>query len=266
MFRRSGLLVAIIAIIVVLTVAVTVFAQSGGTPTDSDTSNFAPTATLSSESSSTGSGADDSSDPALEESPTTPVPASDDSESLPTNTPADLAQDEGVSVAPLTPFTPRVPEGTGAPAQQIEAPLQLQIPAIGVDTQIEWVGVDDEGNMDVPSTYRTVAWYEPGPRPGMTGNAVVAGHLDSQTGPAVFYRLGDLQPGDEIVVISHNGEELRFAVTGMERFNSQTAPVYDIFGPSSGRNLNLITCEGTFDPAAGQYDERLVVYTTLISG
>jgi sortase (surface protein transpeptidase) len=100
----------------------------------------------------------------------------------------------------------------------------------------------------------------------MKGNAVVAGHLDSQTGPAVFYRLGDLQPGDEITVVTHDGEELRFAVTGVESFDANSAPLYNIFGASSSANLNLITCEGSFDPNARQYDKRLVVYSTLVTG
>lgn len=270
MFRKTGLLVTIIAVAVILMAAVTVLAQSGATPLTTDNgSAIAPTATPSSESSSTSQTAENDNpdtDAAQMTPESTPTPPTEGSAPVPTSTPETSAQSVEDTVARLTPYTPRVPQGPETPQQQTEAPLRLVIPAIGVDATVEWVGVDELGNMDVPSTYRTVAWYEPGPRPGMTGNAVIAGHLDSATGPAVFYRLSDLQPGDEVVVIAHGGQELHFAVTGIERFNSETAPLHDIFGPASGRHLNLITCEGAFDTAAGQYDERLVVYTTLITG
>lgn len=70
---------------------------------------------------------------------------------------------------------------------------------------------------------------------------------------------------DEIIVVAHGGEELRFAVTGVEAFDANSAPAYNVFGPASTANLNLITCEGSFDPAARQYNKRLVVYSTLVT-
>ncbi len=263
MFHRSGSIIAIIAVIIISLAAVTALAQPGFSPSGGNNDVASTVATpadpLANQSESDGE--------ATPETPVEPEPTA--TIVPPSDTPAGEEESgAGSAVAPiptLAPFSLNVPSVAVEPERQVAAPLQLKVPAIGVDTAIEWVGLDDEGNMDVPSEYRTVAWYEHGPNPGMKGNAVVAGHLDSQTGPAVFYRLGDLQPGDEIIVVTHDGEEQRFAVTGVESFDANSAPLYNIFGASGSANLNLITCEGSFDPDARQYDKRLVVYSTLIS-
>ena len=120
--------------------------------------------------------------------------------------------------------------------------------------------------MDVPSNYTDVAWYERGPAPGTPGNAVIAGHLDSTTGPAVFYRLEDLGPGDEIITTTADGQEYRFIVTTSEVYDAADAPLERIFGNALRPQLNLITCDGAFDRSQRQYDKRLVVYTELATG
>jgi sortase A len=144
-------------------------------------------------------------------------------------------------------------------------PVRLQIDAIDVDAAMEYVGVDDDGNMDVPQEWENVAWYEPGTAPGDRGNSVIAGHYDSYTDPAVFYDLNELEVGDIVRVITEDGEELEFEVTELELVHVDDADTSKIFGKTDERNLNLITCEGAWDPAAGMYDERLIVYTTLVS-
>lgn len=117
--------------------------------------------------------------------------------------------------------------------------------------------------MAVPSNYTDVAWYEEGAPPGTPGNAVIAGHLDSTTGPAVFYRLEDLNPGDEIFTITADGQEFRFVVTSSEIYFADDAPLDRIFGNSIRPHLNLITCDGAFDRSVREYDKRLVVYAEL---
>lgn len=177
-----------------------------------------------------------------------------------------------VQQATATPTQPPTPDPTPHPAagvptqRQVETPLSIRIPAIAVETTVEWVGLDAEGNMDVPSGYDTTAWFQHGARPGMIGNAVIAGHLDSRAGPAVFFELDKLQPGDEIEVTTSDGERLTFRVDRIASFDAESAPRYEIFGPSTQPRLNLITCNGVFDPAAGAYNERLVVYSSLVSG
>jgi sortase A len=143
-------------------------------------------------------------------------------------------------------------------------PTRLQIDSIGIDAGFEYVGVDDDGNMGVPEEWENVAWYEPGTVPGDRGNSVIAGHYDSDTGPAVFYDLNELEVGDEVRIVTEDGEELVFAVTEIESIHVDEADTKKIFGQTNERNLNLITCEGVWDSDAGMYDHRLIVYTTLV--
>lgn len=155
---------------------------------------------------------------------------------------------------------------TPRPIERTPAPVRIRIPAIGIDTAVQWVGKDAEGQMDVPSNYTDVAWYEVGPPPGTPGNAVIAGHLDSPTGPAIFFRLRELQPGDEIFISNEAGQELRFIVSGSEVYDADNAPLERIFGPAIKPRLNLITCDGAFDQSIRQYDKRLIVFTELGQG
>lgn len=141
-------------------------------------------------------------------------------------------------------------------------PVQIQIPTINVDTAIEQVGVLENGQMGVPEDENQVGWFEPGVKPGSKGNAVVAGHVDSKTGPAVFHELDQLKKGDDVTIIDENGNTLRFRVTKTENYDTSNAPIEAIFGATSKRNLNLITCSGTFGD--GGYDQRFVVYTELV--
>ncbi len=119
--------------------------------------------------------------------------------------------------------------------------------------------------MAVPTHVDNVAWYEPGVAPGEIGNAVLAGHLDRIGGaPAVFWSLGKLQPGDEILVTDANGVEYRFQVTQVATYPYEAAPLDEIFGFSLRSRLNLITCRGRWNRQQGTYEERLVVYSERV--
>lgn len=119
--------------------------------------------------------------------------------------------------------------------------------------------------MGVPERVENVAWYSLGPQPGEAGNAVLSGHLDDYKGdPAVFWGLNELQPGDTIIVIDAAGNSRQFQVTGKESYAFDQAPLDRIFGSSFTSNLNLITCDGTWDQNARNYDRRLVVYSRLV--
>jgi LPXTG-site transpeptidase (sortase) family protein len=142
-------------------------------------------------------------------------------------------------------------------------PVSISIPAIGVDAPVENVGELDNGQMGVPENIDGVGWFEPGTKPGDRGNAVMAGHVDSKTGPAVFYKLDKLKPGDEVILKDKSGTDRRFVVTGKKSFPRKEAPIEDIFGFSYQSNLNLITCTGEFNRKARTHEERLVVYTEL---
>ncbi|MFK3938356.1 sortase domain-bontaining protein [Alkalihalobacillus sp. NPDC078783] len=143
-------------------------------------------------------------------------------------------------------------------------PVEIKIPALDIEAKVEDVGILENGQMGVPDDVDGVGWFEPGTNPGAIGNSVMAGHVDSRVGPAIFFDLEDLVPDDEVIIVSDTGEELTFKVTDKESYNRKEAPINQIFGATDSRSLNLITCSGLFNRDAGTHDERLVVYTELV--
>lgn len=159
------------------------------------------------------------------------------------------------------------PAPTADPFAGAGNPQRLEIPAIQVDASIEQVGLTSQGAMDVPKGWMNAAWYQLGVRPGEPGNAVIAGHLDSSTGgPAVFWDLNLLQPGDLVHVTYENGERLTFAVETSQIYqhDADTQVIESIFGPGQTADLNLITCMGPWDYGSATYAERLVVFSRLV--
>ncbi|WP_114571951.1 class F sortase [Exiguobacterium flavidum] len=142
-------------------------------------------------------------------------------------------------------------------------PSRIEIPSLDVDAKIEEAGLLANGQMEDPKSPETVGWYANGTKPGERGNAVLAGHVDSKTGPAVFFDLQKLNKGDEIIVSDEEGERLTFVVEEKKKYRAELSPIEDIFDYSYQSHLNLITCTGVFDQETKNYDERLVVYTTL---
>ncbi|KZZ82718.1 MULTISPECIES: class F sortase [Bacillaceae] len=142
-------------------------------------------------------------------------------------------------------------------------PVTLSIPALGINAKVEKAGLLSDGTMDVPKDDQNAAWYKQGARPGASGNAVIAGHVDNKTGPAVFFNLKKLKSGDELAVLDANGESRTFVVEKVESYPYERAPIQSIFGRTNEPRLNLITCTGTFDKRKKTHLERLVVYTKL---
>ncbi len=159
------------------------------------------------------------------------------------------------------------PTATADPYAAAGLPVRLEIPAIQVDASIESVGLTSQGAMDVPKGWMNAAWYNLGIRPGEAGNAVIAGHLDSSTGgPAVFWDLHLLQPGDLVHVSFDSGLRVSFQVEGSQVYqhDADTQVIESIFGPGQTADLNLITCMGDWDYGSATYAERLVVFTRRV--
>ncbi len=190
----------------------------------------------------------------------TPPPAAQATPGLPAAPSAALAAPT-VTPPPAVATAP----STATPLPRAGQPTRLRIPVIRVDAAIEYVGLTPAGAMDIPQAYANTAWYEPGTRPGDQGNAAIAGHVDSKTGPAVFWDLPKLAVGDEIFVVGDDGNERRFVVTGRESYQRTDAPLERIFGSTTARQLNLITCDprSTFDREKGEYASNVVVYAEL---
>jgi Sortase domain len=151
----------------------------------------------------------------------------------------------------------RQASGSGSP------PARLAIPAIGVATPLVRLGLEADGGMAVPADFGRAGWFTGGPAPGQVGPSVIAGHVDSRTGPAVFYRLRELRPGQGILVERADGRRLRFVVEQARSYPKDQFPTAAVFGPVPEAGLRLITCAGDFDRARGSYRDNLVVFARL---
>jgi Sortase domain len=139
-------------------------------------------------------------------------------------------------------------------------PARLEIPAIGVSAPLVRLGLlADDGTMEVPRDYGVAGWFTGGPMPGQLGPAVIAGHVDSRTGPAVFYRLRDLRPGDQLRVVRADGRVVKFEVESLARYPKRELLDDEVFGPTTTPALRVITCAGDFDRSRRRYGDNLVV-------
>jgi sortase (surface protein transpeptidase) len=146
--------------------------------------------------------------------------------------------------------------------------VSVQIPAIGVDSSLLHLGVSARGTMQVPSLTSApgrAAWYKYSATPGQIGVSVIEGHVDSYTGPAVFFRLGALRPGDRVDVKLADGVTAIFRVTGVREYLKSHYPARVIYGSTHRAALRLITCSGAFDYATRHYLSSTVVFASLTS-
>ena len=145
-------------------------------------------------------------------------------------------------------------------------PVRLEIPAIGVATGLQRLGRAGDGTVEVPhgpDQWEVAGWYEDGTRPGDPGSAVILGHVDSMAGPAVFYRLRELRPGDRVEVLRAGGSRVAFTVERVARYPKRRFPTADVYYPTLEPMLRLVTCGGAFDPASGHYTDNVIVFATL---
>jgi sortase (surface protein transpeptidase) len=163
-----------------------------------------------------------------------------------------------------TPGTRPAPATTGL-ARAAAPPVRIRIPAIGVSAAVVRLGLNRDGTLQVPADFGVTGWFTGGPAPGETGPAVIAGHIDSRRGPAVFYRLHALRRGDRVAVERADGTTVQFAVEGAAQYPKRAFPTEAVFGPSPDPLLRLITCGGTFDRSTRHYRDNVVVTARLAS-
>jgi LPXTG-site transpeptidase (sortase) family protein len=141
----------------------------------------------------------------------------------------------------------------------VAPPKRLVIPSIGVDANVEYVGLTPDGAMDVPKNPAQVAWYKNGPKPGDRGNALIAGHVDWGGKVQVFYPLKQLKQGDAVTVVADDGHKYDYVVQWSKWYDAQSSPAPEVFRSTDTPELTLITCGGEFDHVTKQYLSRLVV-------
>jgi len=161
---------------------------------------------------------------------------------------------------------PTPPTGTGPAALGWSVPRELRIPAIGVTARLGDVALQPDGTIGVPQPgpdYDHPAWFSGSPTPGELGPSVIVGHVDSAAnGPSVFFRLGDLRPGNRIEVSRADGSTALFTVQAVRSYAKRHFPTQTVYGETSNPQLRLITCGGNFSPA-GHYENNTVVFADL---
>jgi LPXTG-site transpeptidase (sortase) family protein len=142
-------------------------------------------------------------------------------------------------------------------------PARVRIPSIGVDAPLDALHLDPTGALEAPADFQVPGWYADGTVPGDAGPAVIAGHVDSHAGPAVFFRLGELREGD-LVEVQRGGEWIAFEVVGTIRVAKNEFPTAQVYGPTPDRQLRIITCGGEYDGATGSYRDNVIVYAVAL--
>jgi hypothetical protein len=158
--------------------------------------------------------------------------------------------------------------GARGPALHQSLPVSVSIPEIGVQSNLLHLGLNKDGTIQVPNLITSAddaAWYKYSVTPGQIGTAVIEGHVDSYRGPAVFFRLGALRPGNHIDVTLADGITAVFRVTGVREYNKDKYPANIVYAPANYAALRLITCGGDFDPVTGHYLSSIVVFASLVS-
>jgi hypothetical protein len=184
----------------------------------------------------------------------------------------------GTNHAPLPPLSAAGSLGPSAlptagpqvvgPVLPSSKPVAIDIPAIGVRSAVQYLGLTAQHTLQVPAPgphYNEAAWYKHSSTPGSLGPAVLLGHVDSAAqGPSVFFNLKDLRPGDEVLVTRADGLVAAFRVDGVRRYPKDHFPTQLVYGDTDHAALRLITCGGPFDQAAGRYLDNIVVFASLV--
>jgi hypothetical protein len=176
-----------------------------------------------------------------------------------------------VHAAPLPPRPVPIPaptEQTVMPATlatgpQAARPTWLSIPSLAIRTRLIHLGVKRDGTLQVPSSTTVAGWFTGSPRPGTIGSAIIAGHVDSRTGPGIFFWLRTLHRGDRIYVGRADGTMAVFTVTKVRKVAKDKFPTAAVYGPVPDAELRLITCGGIFDRSRGSYLSNVVVFARL---
>ena len=171
------------------------------------------------------------------------------------------------SAAPAPPQSspaaaPAAAEPTVLPRSE---PVTLDIPAIGVRTDLLKLGLRENGSLEVPPTgsEAPASWYDGSPTPGERGPSVMLGHVNADGGATgVFADLRKLTPGTDINVSRADGTTAVFTVDHGAQYSKNNFPTLEVYGNTPGAELRLITCDG-YDPATRLFDDNYVIYAKL---
>jgi sortase (surface protein transpeptidase) len=175
------------------------------------------------------------------------------------------ATELGTAALPRAAQAPDTAHATAASAAESPeaAAVAVRIPSLGVSSAIVPVALAPDRVLEPPADPQVVGWYTGGVVPGRQGSAVLAGHIDSHSGPGVFFRLADLRPGAVIEVYLSDHNTLRFRVVEVVRISKDEFPTDAVYGPVPVPQLRVISCAGRFDRRSGQYVDNVIVTAVL---
>ena len=173
---------------------------------------------------------------------------------------ASVTPAETTSAAPLTSLAP-VQSAPVVPSP----PVKIEIPAIGVSGGLIDLHLNPDGTLQVPKDYQQVGWFADGAVPGDTNYppTIIAGHVDSYQGPAVFFDLRKLKADDKVRVTQANGKIAVYTVYATAEYPKTKFPADTVYAKRAESEIVLITCTGAFDQSQRSYDDNLVVSARL---
>lgn len=143
-------------------------------------------------------------------------------------------------------------------------PVWIVIPAIDVSAPVIPLGLNRDGTLEVPVDFSDTGWFTQGPEPGEPGAAVIAGHLDSRSGPAVFYRLSELRVGEMIKIRLQDRSTVRYVVDSMIRVPKSGFPTNRVYARTKQPTLRLITCAGKLNRSTGHHPDNYIVFASIV--
>ncbi|HEY0496854.1 MAG TPA: class F sortase [Kutzneria sp.] len=169
-----------------------------------------------------------------------------------------------VATVPTTSVGQQAPppaDNSGRPA----LPVRVDVDAINAHSSLVQLGLNADKTVEVPPVSQPLqaGWYKFGARPGEVGKAVILGHVDGGGQLGVFNKLNQLKAGNAIKVTEAGGQVLNFVVRQVQQVPKAQFPTQAVYGPSSQRELRLITCGGSFDKASGNYVDNIIVSAVL---
>ncbi len=169
--------------------------------------------------------------------------------------------DPAQAPAPLFDPVPPAPQ----PAQAVAAATTLTVPRLKLRrSALVGLGIDAAGVLVPPASTAVAGWYTGSAVPGQVGPTVIAGHVDSYAGPGIFFHLDQLRPGDLVSVGRSDGVTVRFRVADVVVVPKDAFPTQQVYGPTPGPELRLITCGGEFDHQARRYLRNVVVSAVFV--
>lgn len=164
-----------------------------------------------------------------------------------------------------TSATGAAPSATPRRSLPASRPIELDIPAIGVHSELLDLGLNKDGTLEVPGKPLQAGWYRNFPAPGQVGPSVILGHVDSYaTGPAVFYKLGALHPHEQVTVTRADHGTAVFTIDAVRSYAKKTFPTLAVYGNTSDPELRLITCSDG-NAHTHSYDGNTIVFAHLVN-